>query len=749
MPHSASHRFEIEKLEERRLLAGVGGFAGALDPTFDGDGRGVVQFGARSIDTLYASLVQPDGKILLVGSTNSTDPASPGTDIAVARLNADATLDASFGVTLGENGGVGGGLYEVPVPTPDDNLFGVALQPDGKIVLVGSIGNADSESGLFFGQAIVIRLTPEGTPDGTFGESGLVFLPLSVDFFGTPNSEARGVALQSDGKIVVVGTADVNPSTGTAGFAAARLHTDGEIDTSFGGNGTGIRVETAEGLQAFALATTVDSQDRILLTGTAIVPTSTSGVLPRGFFITSRLTRDGFDDFSFGDEGGVIAEFEAFSESEVLLPLGTAITVQPDGRILTAGAIVSADALSGRVSVGFAMTRLFENGEADGSFGDEGKVETYFGDFNDVDALAIPSNINLLPGGKILLTGRASIPSVDPALYSSVAVVRYNANGSLDRTFNRTGKLILTPDGTFAPASAPGETERRFDQFARNAAATAAVVPGGGILLLSSQGGTVNVARLIADGPDLTASVLPLTLRSALTGTKGTMRLRLVNQGSAPLGGSVLVKLRLSTDRTLSDDDREFGSVPVAARLAAGSFRQITLSFSFPADPTLRGDFFILALPNEGRATGESNFLNNTAASPTFVSLAPAFVRISATVTVSPATVSAAGKKRGSFSVRLINEGNITASGSILLQLLASLDELESGDDRLLGPTRPLRLSLKPGAKGSTVRLSVGAPAGTTPGEPMTLLLKLDSTNLKQVVDPVRVIGTGRVIRFV
>ena len=149
---------------------------------------------------------QPDGKLVLVGSTSTG-----GGDFAIARLNADGTPDTTFsgdGKQTVNFGGV-------------DNALGVAIQPDGKIVVAGTGGGGND--------MVVARLNADGSPDTSFSPpDGLAF----VNFGG--NDAANAMALQPDGKIVLVGSTD---AVGSGDFAVARLNADGTPDTSFSGDG--------------------------------------------------------------------------------------------------------------------------------------------------------------------------------------------------------------------------------------------------------------------------------------------------------------------------------------------------------------------------------------------------------------------------------------------------------------------------------------------------------------------------------
>ncbi len=130
-----------------------------------------------------------------------------------ARLSvvAQGTLDASFGTA---------GIVTTDVAQVDAAVTGsVALQPDGKIVVVG-----DSGASLSTITSIVIRCMPDGSLDSTFGSGGKVTLAAS---------QAFGVAIQADGKIVVVGV-----TTPGRQAMVVRLEADGSPDAGFGSSGT-------------------------------------------------------------------------------------------------------------------------------------------------------------------------------------------------------------------------------------------------------------------------------------------------------------------------------------------------------------------------------------------------------------------------------------------------------------------------------------------------------------------------------
>src|SRR6266540_2974016 len=132
----------------------------------------------------------------------------PGGSIAVARLNPDGTRDTSFGG--------GDGVVYLDLQGQQDEAAAVAVDSAGRIVVAGRswvvLGNSD---------AVVVRLLPDGSPDPSFGNQGVVVLNLRTDF-----DAAYGLALQADGALLVAGS--YQPSVLTPWLA--RLHADGTRD---------------------------------------------------------------------------------------------------------------------------------------------------------------------------------------------------------------------------------------------------------------------------------------------------------------------------------------------------------------------------------------------------------------------------------------------------------------------------------------------------------------------------------------
>ena len=176
--------------------------SGSLDPSFSGDGRQRTNFGGS--DQANGVALQAGGKIVAVGRG--------GGDFALARYGPSGSLDPSFSGDGRQRTNFGG----------SDAANGVALQADGKIVAVGGSGGGDFA---------LARYNPNGSLDPGFSGDGR----QTTDFPGP--DRATGVALQGDGKIVVVGSAAADSDSDDADFALARYNADGSLDTSFSGDG--------------------------------------------------------------------------------------------------------------------------------------------------------------------------------------------------------------------------------------------------------------------------------------------------------------------------------------------------------------------------------------------------------------------------------------------------------------------------------------------------------------------------------
>jgi len=291
------------------------------------------------------------------------------TRFCVARLRSNGTLDTAFG---------SGGKRVISFggDSLGESVFGAALQPDGKIVLAGG-------SDL---RAAVARLNPNGSLDTTFsGDGKKTFNWAPGDF-----SRTQAVLVLPNGKLVVAGFS--GPEGGD--IQAARLKTNGALDTAFG---TGGKARVDFGDTEFGFAAARQADGRIVVAGRSLG----SGA------VVARLRANGTLDPDFDGDG------------RLMLPGGgeaRAVLVQPDSKIVVTG--------NPGLSEVTTVTRLNPNGSPDTTFNGDGTATIDFG----------ASGAVLQPDGKIVIAGTAQ---------AGVAVARLNANGSPDATFGAAGKAAV------------------------------------------------------------------------------------------------------------------------------------------------------------------------------------------------------------------------------------------------------------------------------------------------------------------
>ena len=188
--------------------------AGTLDPSF-GIGGKVITSLTTGQDKAYGVVIQTDGKIIVAGYSTSS---LTGKDFAVVRYHIDGSLDNSFGT----NGIVTTDL----LLGSEDVAYSVALQTDGKIVVAGYCDNGSNKD------AALVRYLSNGVLDTTFGTNGIVL----TDFENSQQDEIKTVKIHSlSGKIVVGGSSAISSSIGKP--VLARYNSDGSIDSTFNNTG--------------------------------------------------------------------------------------------------------------------------------------------------------------------------------------------------------------------------------------------------------------------------------------------------------------------------------------------------------------------------------------------------------------------------------------------------------------------------------------------------------------------------------
>jgi len=353
---------------------------GDLDASFGDGGFVSTAFSVGDFASAAASAValQPDGKILVAGAEESGP--SRKAQFALARYNPDGGLDPSFGS--------GGQVTTDFAGARGDLVSAMVCQPDGRILVAGTSALAVTT------QFALARYNPDGGLDPSFGSGGQV----TTDFAGALGGRASDLVLQADGKIVVTGGA-------TFDFALARYNPDGSLDLSFGSGG---RVITALGNNTNDAAQRVALQPdgRILVLGVSTpppVPTATPpcttfpfcfgglGGLDPFFPVLVRYNVDGSLDTMFGNGGKTdlgLSRRNFFTADFAL---------QADGKIVVLWAPSFLDIGESNPAT---LARYHPNGTLDSSFGAGGMVNVNFGGVG-----GAVSRLALEPDGKIVVAG--------------------------------------------------------------------------------------------------------------------------------------------------------------------------------------------------------------------------------------------------------------------------------------------------------------------------------------------------------
>ncbi|MBI2826658.1 MAG: hypothetical protein HYX69_18450 [Planctomycetia bacterium] len=226
---------------------------GTPDATFGSGGKVVTPLGPGN-DTAAGVVVQADGKIVAAGSSaNGTDD-----DFAVVRYDTFGNPDPMFG---------SGGKVITPVGSLDDVALGLALAPDGKIVVAG----ASATVSVVNYDMAVVRYDTSGGLDSTFDGDGKVVTPI-----GSGNDLAQSVVVQADGKIVVAGSSIVGEDND---LALVRYTTSGGLDNTFDGDG---KVTTPIGASHdFAYDLTLQADGKIVVAGSTFMDGSFDFVVAR------------------------------------------------------------------------------------------------------------------------------------------------------------------------------------------------------------------------------------------------------------------------------------------------------------------------------------------------------------------------------------------------------------------------------------------------------------------------------------
>ena len=434
-----------------------------FDTTFGNNGKTHTGFGVTNAKA-YVVVTQPDGKIIVGGSAYTANPKNLYTtatnNAVLRRYNSDGTIDTTFG-----NEGIVTYNYNIIYNSNEINtgVGKLILQPDGKILAViggaptlflirfntnGSVdtsfGNNETHIfiipiGLFviqpdakiitaykqdhynsFGQVDssyfrTERYNVDGTLDTSFGTDGIV-----ITDFGFGYNYATAIALQPDGKIIVTGVSYNNK------FAMARYTTNGDLDTTFDGDGKVI-TSLGSGLKSYASYVSVQADGKIIVAGL-----SYTSIDPQEFsFSIAKYNPNGSLDTSFDGDGIVNNPFDDAPGTAINF---NTIIEQLDGKFL-----VTTD--TGSVNLEFELRRYNASGSDDTSFGNNGKSTLFIQDVNRALGIALQQDQKIVVAGY----SRSYTSIVDGYDFN---VVRYSTNGVPDVSFGNNGIIAAKFDSS-------------------------------------------------------------------------------------------------------------------------------------------------------------------------------------------------------------------------------------------------------------------------------------------------------------
>ena len=431
--------------------------------------------------SVFTLALQADGKIVIGGSFTSVNNTSRN---RLARLNTDGSVDSTFLST-------GSGA--------DFNIFSLALQPDGKVLITGNFGSFNGTA-----RNEVARLSDTGALDLNFNSGEL----LRSGFVSS-------LAIQPDGRVVIAG--GFIAVNGTARNEIARLNPDGSLDTSF----------TTDASDQVS-AVTLQSNGKILVGGKF---TQVNGVARGG---VARLNPDGSLDTTFLATGSGV-------NGEV-----TAIIVQPDSKILIGGEFTQVNGVTRN-----RIARLNSDGSLDTSF-----LTTGFGANDTLFAITLQSDLKILIGGRFTqfngaVRNRIARLNSDGTLDGSFLNSSSGTNDSVEAlTLQPDGKVLIggdftsvngTPRNHIARLNPDGATDTSFlsvDSGVNGDVLAIALQLDGKILIggfFNSVSGALRsmIARLKSDGS------LDETFVNFSSGANGPIAaLALQSDGKVTIGGS-------------------------------------------------------------------------------------------------------------------------------------------------------------------------------------------------------------------
>lgn len=354
--------------------------------------NGIVSTNYSGIEEVYNTVdVQSDGKIVSAGYAKNSLGIREG---IISRYNSNGTLDNSF-----SNGG-----KLIVAATKNEDIKKILVQPDGKIVSVGTRNVSSTEAAM-----VIMRFMPNGAIDNSFGSSGTAIFSING-----ASCVANNLVLQNDGKIIVAGTKDYDK------YILARYNVDGTSDNTFGSSGSVLSsYEPSLNTASEGIGLALQPDGKILISG------GLWGSSP--LFGVARYNVDGTVDNNFGVSGRqIITSPNAPSYPEIWG--GQSIAIDMHGNIY----------MSGEYNNKFAAKEplvvcLDKDGKINKKFGAVG-----YGIWAKSSFFEVIPNLVIDGSGTILGVGKVQSSNGD-----SVVMLRMNTDGSLNTSFGILGRFLL------------------------------------------------------------------------------------------------------------------------------------------------------------------------------------------------------------------------------------------------------------------------------------------------------------------
>lgn len=352
---------------------------------------GITEIGAEDRRDVLRDVVKTaDGKFVLIG--HSYGPGANDWSIIMTRINANGTVDTSFGTD-------GMVLHKVIFRAIG---MGGAIQPDGKIVVVGSDNTSNGVSGI---TAAIFRFNENGSVDTSFGDSGFRNLGFNGEFFD--------VHANDDGTIFAMGT---NYASDTS--VIFKFLEDASLDTTFSNDGSESRGPSVQFYSGY---------DAKVSDSGKMMTASIANVGGAFRVLLSATLATGEADTLFNSSGSVLTPLLSFGTN-----WESGIDLGPDKTVYIGGATGN----SGTPDV--TIFRYKENGELDEAFGDNGMVSFNNGDYLEVEQVITASDGGVYAMGYMISGGTGS-----------GYVLKYTSDGELDTAFNTTGFLAVNVQNLF------------------------------------------------------------------------------------------------------------------------------------------------------------------------------------------------------------------------------------------------------------------------------------------------------------